>query len=134
MKPRQVGHRLTACWLTLGVLSVAWFEPSSLSADILDRAGYWGHTIGLALAVCAVLGIADTFVNDILPAGCCLPGLPDYRHAGFMVMSILHLSFVWAMIMAEALTWVAAQYVCLALSCIWIASFDTVYHREADHV
>lgn len=133
MKARQVGHRLTVCWATLGMIAVAWWEPTSLSYLLLHRAAGWAHGVSVAMVLMAVLGIADAVVNDILPERYVLPGVAQYRHLGYSVLGTLHLVYVYAMARASEVSWLTAQWLTLALACVWIACFDTYYHRQSSH-
>lgn len=129
MKARQVGHRLTVCWMTLALLSVTWWEPESLSFHLIHYTNGWGHALSYLMAIMAVIGIADAIVNDVLPDKYSIPWVGQYRHIGYVILAVAHMVFVYVMARNHDVTWLAAQFITVAVGCIWIASFDTYYHR-----
>lgn len=130
MKARQVGHRLTICLLTMAMTAVAWWEPASLSHHLLTRVDGWAQAVSIAMVLLAAIGVADVVVNDMLPPRFVLPGVDAYRHLGYMALGAMHLVYVYSMARSWLITWLAAQFLVAALGCIWIACFDTYYHRQ----
>lgn len=125
---RQLGHRLTVCWLTVLIVSVGWLEPTSLSHFVVQRGGMAGQVAAGLLVLAAAAGLVDAFSEF---AGRRSRWLAVNRHQGYLLMAAMHVAFVLTMAMAGSLNWLALQYGALAAGAVWIAVMDVALHREA---
>lgn len=125
---RQLGHRLTVCWLTVLIASVGWLEPTSLSHVVVQRGGLAGHVAAALLVLAAAAGLVDALAEM---AGRRSRWLAVNRHQGYLLVAALHVAFVLTMAMSGSLNWLALQYGALAMGAVWIAVLDVALHREA---
>lgn len=130
---RQVGHRLTVAWLTLALLAITLWEPTSLRYRVVHDAGAVGIAVSLLIGLAALAALLDVALNDLRPRPL-LAFLQRHRVQAYAVQGAVNLVLVWAMWRAGALTWVAAPYVVLACASFWISGFALLHELdEADH-
>lgn len=125
---RQLGHRLTVCWLTVLIVSVGWLEPASLSHFVVQRGGPAGQVAAALLVLAAAAGLVDALAEM---AGRRSRWLAVNRQQGYLLMAALHVAFVLTMAMSGSLNWLSLQYGALAMGAVWIAVMDVALHREA---
>ena len=59
---------------------LAWFVPVSLTSKLIAEGNQYGHFVLIALTAVIAVGIADIFVNDVLPAKFTLQWCRQRRH------------------------------------------------------
>lgn len=125
--PRQIGHRLTVCWVILSLLAVSWMEPSSLGYAMRSRLNAQGQVASVAMFIMAAIGLVDAFA-DLCGRG--IGMLARHRTLAYVLLSFAHAAVLYSSARAGVVTWILAQYAVPAMSCIWIAFFDVHYNKR----
>jgi len=110
--------------LHVGVIAlVACFGQSTLFYKIMEGEGSVGFWCVLALAVVSSVGVADVFINDLLPRRFELQFVKRHRHFLLMALAIGPLSM--AFVIAKRVDW-SVLHVSLALPIIGATTLAVV--------
>ena len=77
-------------------VSLGWWAQSSLTARLIERGGTPAILVLCAMSALVLLGLADAFVNDVLPERFSLVCIKSHRHIGFMVLGAAYMIQVFA--------------------------------------
>lgn len=127
-QPREVGHRLTVSFVSLSVVLLTWYEPDSIRHRIVEQSGAVAWAFTLLMAVMACTALADVVVNDMMSNRYTLPFIKSCRMYAYMLQALMNIAMVGAVTNWHTWSWVAAIYIVIAVSSVWIAVADTYYH------
>lgn len=77
-------------------VSLAWWAQSSLTARLIERGGTPAMLILCAMTGMVLIGLADAFVNDVLPERFSLQFVRKHRHVVYMVLGATYMMQVFA--------------------------------------
>lgn len=77
-------------------VSLSWWAQSSLTARLIERGGTPAMLILCAMTGMVLVGLADAFVNDVLPDRFSLMCVKSHRHVMYMVLGATYMMQVFA--------------------------------------
>lgn len=128
---RAVNVTLNRHWLARVVIGawalhipfVAFLTPDSLAARGMAAGGFIAYLLMAALAVMALLALADSAVNDLMPERF-MTVLMFHRHLGYMGMSIVLVIVGGAISVETGSRAILAPYLLPAMFCVAVTWLD----------
>lgn len=77
-------------------VSLAWWSQSSLTARLIERGGTPATVVLCAMSGMVLVGLADAFINDVLPDRFSLLCVKSHRHVGYMMLGATYVMQVFA--------------------------------------
>lgn len=108
---------------------VAWFEPASLTAQMLraNPTGWWLLSI---LCVLATVTLADIFINDWLPPQYSFPHAREHRHLVYIAIAIGTFCLTYAILKERGYTALLLTYWVDAGFAAGVAALDLFARRR----
>ena len=88
--------RMTLLLQASATVSLAWWSPVSLTARLIDIGGAPAHWVLCAMSALLVGGLADAFINDVLPNQFNLLFVQRNRHIWYMLLGATYLMQAFA--------------------------------------
>lgn len=129
---RQIADRLFLAILTLLVVGVCGLEPSSLGHLMVVVGGVPAMVLLGLLALLAVIALADTALNDVLPERYVFRTGLRCRQGLWMSIAVLHTIQAWVLIKNGIGYWVAATYFLYAARCAAVSFLDLHYQHQGE--
>ena len=77
---------------------LAWFVPTSLTAQLIIEGGMMGRVVLYLLTVCSLVGALDILVNDLLPDPWHCRWAKRNQHRGYAIIAAMYLLQAYASI------------------------------------
>ena len=89
---------IRASLLVQGATTVclAWWAQSSLTARLIERGGVPAFWVLCVMTAMVLIGLADAFINDVLPDRYSLHCVKQHRHIGYMLLGATYMIQVFA--------------------------------------
>lgn len=100
-------------FLGLNVLAdacIAWTDPLTRMAHLIDASGDVGWLVLAAVATASLMCVIDVLVNDFLPARYTLPGLYRNRHLVLMAIALGSAAIAGVIALSEGWTPMLIKY------------------------
>ena len=127
---RQILVRLLLGVLTLQIIGLALLDTASLSNTLVLLGGAPALASMAALALLSITAIADTVVNDVLPARYRLGFAFRRRHLVWACMGVTYGGYAFVLARLHIGPWMAGIYVTLAVACLAVAFMDLRYRAQ----
>lgn len=103
------------------------FDPKSLVHQLTEHAGLSGWVVLYGMTALAVLGFADTFINDVLPDTYTSHRGLEFRHLIFMGLALFYAAQMWDGVAIRS--YMLIPYFSLQIAFISVAAFLDVHDR-----
>ena len=113
--------RIYLCLRTIIVAVVSLGIPGGLNGRLIAQGGAVAYAVVAFMVFCAVVGLLDAIINDILPDRYALPWARNHRHFGYIGLSMGGCVFLFVMARNEAITLLALSYAVDALFAAGVA-------------
>lgn len=111
---------------------IAGWDPYSQHRLAMAEDGYGGMLAMVGLALLALAGIADVFINDILPERYSLKCTHRHRHVVFMLIAMGMIALILALVMTRDIKPAAGRYLLDAIAATWIAVRGVLDHARTE--
>lgn len=123
--------RVYLCLRTLVVAIVSLGEPDSLNGRLIEASGATSY-IAIAVTVfCAVVGLLDVVVNDILPDDFHMRWARNHRHLGYIGLALGNCAFLLAIAKADTLSLLAISYFVDAVFAVHVAVGTVIRNQKS---
>lgn len=113
--------RTYLCLRTLVVAVVCLGLAESLNGRLIAQAGAVGYAVVAVQVLCALIGLADVFINDVLPERFHMHWARAHRHYGYIGLALGNCAFLLVMAKADTLTLLALSYLVDAAFACFVA-------------
>lgn len=123
--------RAYLCLRTLVVAAVSLGVADSLNGQFIDAAGQAGYAIVLLQVTCALTGLLDIVINDLLPARYHMTWARNYRHIGYIALAIADCAYLLVMAKQGTFTLLALSYALDAAFAVVVAAGTVVRNQKS---
>ena len=123
--------RLYLCLRTLVVATVSLGVAESLNGQFIDAAGKAGYAIVFLKVTCAVTGLLDILINDLLPPRFHMTWARSYRHIGYIALAIADCAYLLVMAKQDTFTLLALSYALDATFAVFVAAGTVVRNQKS---
>lgn len=128
----QVADRIFLAGLCILAVCVSFFEPTSTSYIVMHAGGWAARVCMGALLALSLIALADTVVNDMLPAPYVFQTGWRFRQLIWMLIAITFIGMAFVSIRLDTGRWLALVHIAYGLRCAGVSFIDLYYeHRDA---